>query len=120
MRLRVRQKLPGGIYALAIVGCCLPLIAGAASAVRIVCGFGRFLRTKRRGSSGASTGRFILDGTIDAGAADRLSGIIAAEGIDAASVYLNSRGGDLAAGVAIGTVIREAGFSTARGTRDDG
>jgi hypothetical protein len=112
MRLRVRQKVPGGISVFAIVGCCLPLVAGAASDDTD--------RLRIRTIPPDEATRFVrgehwtiyLDGTIDAGAANRLSGFIAAEGIDAASVYLNSRGGDLAAGVAIGTVIREAGFST--------
>ena len=115
MRLWVRQKVLGGTYAFAIVGCGLPLVAGAASS-----GTDR-LRIRAVAPDAAT--QFVrgehwtiyLDGTIDAGAADRLSVIIAAEGIDAASVYLNSRGGDLPAGVAIGTVIREAGFSTAVG-----
>jgi hypothetical protein len=112
MRLRVRQKVLGGNCLLAIVGCCLPLIAGAASSGTD--------RLRIRAVPPDEATRFVrgehwtifLDGPIDAGAADRLSEIIAAEGIDAASVYLNSRGGSLAAGVAIGRVIRASGFST--------
>jgi hypothetical protein len=111
--IRVWSQL--GTLGLAVASCCLPLIAGAASSGTD--------RLRIRAIPPDEATRFVrgehwtiyLDGTIDAGAADRLSGIIAAEGIDAASVYLNSRGGDLAAGVAIGTVIREAGFSTAVG-----
>jgi hypothetical protein len=105
---------------LAIVGCCLSLIAGAASSGTD--------RLRIRAVAPDEATQFVrgeywtifLDGPIDAGAADRLSEIIAAEGIDAASVYLNSRGGSLAAGVAIGRVIRASGFSTnvGRGTTD--
>ena len=112
MRLGIRQKVRGGICVLAILGCCLPLVAGAVSSGTD--------RVRIRAVPPDEATRFVrgehwtifLDGPIDAGAADRLSEIIAAEGIDAASVYLNSRGGSLAAGVAIGRVIRASGFST--------
>ena len=53
-----------------------------------------------------------LDGTIDAGADERLAQVIQEKGITAASVTLNSRGGDVAAGMGLGRVIRAAGFST--------
>ena len=114
MKKGIRMRSLFGTLGLAVAACCLSLIAGAVSSQD-------YLRIRAVPPDEAT--RFVrgehwtiyLDGTIDAGAADRLSGILSAEGIDAASVYLNSRGGDLAAGVAIGTVIREAGFSTAVG-----
>lgn len=97
--------MPGGVHALAIVGCCLPLVAAAASSGTD--------RLRIRAIAPDEATQFVrgehwtiyLDGTIDADAADRLSEIIAAEGVDAASVYLNSRGGDLAAGQSVSVLI---------------
>lgn len=62
-----------------------------------------------------------LDGTIDAGAADRLAGWLAKRDITSAAVYLNSQGGSLVAAMALGRLFRRNGFATvvaARSARD--
>jgi hypothetical protein len=58
-----------------------------------------------------------LDGQFDRGATARLAGLIAQQGISQASVYLNSPGGSLIAGMAIGRLLREQRFQTHVGKR---
>jgi len=58
-----------------------------------------------------------LDGPFDAGAAARLAGFIAQQGISQAAVYLNSPGGSLVSGMAIGRLLREQRFHTHVGKR---
>lgn len=53
----------------------------------------------------------ILDGEISSGDVERLEAVLE-EGVEALHVVLNSKGGDLAAGMAIGRLIRENGFQT--------
>jgi len=60
-----------------------------------------------------------LSGRIDDGAAERFREELARREIQAASVYLNSRGGDLGQGMELGGLIRERGFSTNVGKRSD-
>ncbi len=58
-----------------------------------------------------------LDGPFDSDAAARLAGFIAQQGISQAAVYLNSPGGSLIAGMAIGRLLREQRFHTHVGKR---
>ncbi len=58
-----------------------------------------------------------LDGPFDSDAAARLAGFLAQQGIEQASVYLNSPGGSLIAGMAIGRLLREQRFDTHVGRR---
>lgn len=112
MQVTARHNEFGGMCALAFVGCCLPLVAAAASSDAD--------RLRIRAIAPDEATQFIrgehwtiyLDGTIDAGAGERLARVIREKNIAAASVTLNSRGGDLAAGMGLGRVIRAAGFST--------
>jgi ATP-dependent protease ClpP protease subunit len=53
-----------------------------------------------------------LDGRIDEGSAERLRDALAQRGIESARVFLNSPGGLLAEGIALGRLIRQRGFST--------
>src|SRR5690242_9226073 len=55
----------------------------------------------------------VLQGTIDEGAAQRLREEIAARDLRAATVVLDSPGGLLAEGMALGRLIRSRGYSTA-------
>jgi hypothetical protein len=58
-----------------------------------------------------------LDGQFDRGATERLAALLAQQGIAHASVYLNSPGGSLIEGMAIGRVLREHRFATHVGKR---
>jgi hypothetical protein len=58
-----------------------------------------------------------LDGPFEPGAAARLAGLIAQQGISQAAVYLNSPGGSLIAGMAMGRLLREQRFHTHVGKR---
>jgi len=69
------------------------------------------------GSSAGGTWTIYLDGFIDAQAAPRLAEVIAQQQITAAAVYFNSPGGSLIAGMAVGRLLREHGFSTHVGRR---
>ncbi len=71
-------------------------------------------RRGRRVGPRASSGRYYLNGRIDDGAAERFRDELARREIPSATVYLNSRGGDLAQGMELGRLIRERGFSTQR------
>jgi hypothetical protein len=61
-----------------------------------------------------------LDGTIEPGADRRLAEFVREQRITRADVYIDSPGGSLLAGMAIGRVLRERGFDThvARRTAD--
>lgn len=60
------------------------------------------------------------EGVIDPGSAGRLEELIREHDIPGRSVlYMNARGGDLAAGLALGRVIRDAGLYTYVGSRDE-
>jgi hypothetical protein len=67
----------------------------------------------------ASTGRWtiFLDGYIDSQASRRLGSLIAQRRIGVAAVYLNSPGGSLLEGMAIGRLLRERGYETRVGAR---
>ena len=54
----------------------------------------------------------ILDGEIDATTPKRVAEALAKTGNDGADVYINSPGGNLLAGMKIGTLIRQAGANT--------
>ncbi len=58
-----------------------------------------------------------LDGEIETGADARLAKLLAEQGISTASVYFNSPGGSLLAGMAIGRLLREKGFTASVGRR---
>ena len=53
-----------------------------------------------------------LDGIIDAAAVKRFEDEVKTRNIEGASVYLNSPGGDLFAGMRLGQLFRKFGFST--------
>jgi hypothetical protein len=67
----------------------------------------------------ADEGRWLiyLDGYFDAQSASRLSDVLADRRITSAAVYLNSPGGSLLEGMAIGRLLREHGFDTSVGKR---
>ena len=100
-----------GPCGLAVAACCLPQVAAAVSGQD-------HLRIRAIPPDEATWfvrgehWTIYLDGTIDVGADERLARVIQEKGITAASVTLNSRGGDVAAGMGLGRVIRAAGFST--------
>ena len=60
-----------------------------------------------------------LDGQIDDTAAEHLRDEIARREIRSASVFLNSPGGGLRDGMELGRLIRQHGFSTHIGKRND-
>lgn len=60
-----------------------------------------------------------FSGRIDDRAAERFREELARREIQSASVYLNSRGGDLSQGMELGGLIRERGFSTSVGRQND-
>ena len=60
-----------------------------------------------------------LNGRIDDRAAERFREELTRREIRSASVYLNSRGGDLSQGMELGALIRERGFSTNVGSQND-
>jgi hypothetical protein len=70
-------------------------------------------------ADGLSDGRWtiLLDGYIDAPAANRLGALVAQEGIREADVYFNSPGGSLIAGMEIGRLLRQRGYDTHVGKR---
>ncbi len=68
-------------------------------------------------SATATEWQIYLDGYLDAGSASRVAGAVSGQGIQRAVVYLNSPGGSLLAGMAIGRLLREWGFDTEVGTR---
>ncbi len=69
------------------------------------------------GSAGYRPWVIYLDGEIETGADTRLAQLLAEHGISTASVYFNSPGGSLLAGMAIGRLLREKGFATSVGKR---
>jgi len=58
-----------------------------------------------------------LDGYIDPGAADRLAAVVGSQRIGRATVYLNSPGGSLIAGMSVGRLLRAHRFDTSVGRR---
>ena len=70
-------------------------------------------------AGGPDDGRWtiLLDGYIDALAANRLVALVAHEGITEADVYFNSPGGSLVAGMEIGRLLRQRGYDTHVGKR---
>lgn len=58
-----------------------------------------------------------LDGYFDSDAAARVARVLSEQGIRRAVVYLNSPGGSLLEGMAIGRLLRDHGFDTEVGTR---
>ena len=70
-------------------------------------------------ADGPDDGRWtiLLDGYIDALAANRLGALVAQEGIAEADVYFNSPGGSLIAGMEIGRLLRQRGYDTHVGKR---
>ena len=58
-----------------------------------------------------------LDGFIDAEAAPRLAEVIARRQVSRATVYFNSPGGSLLAGMTLGRLLREHGYATDVGRR---
>lgn len=58
-----------------------------------------------------------LDGVIDEGAPGRLAGFLSRRDVAGAIVYLNSPGGSLAAAMAVGRILRAAGYETRVGAR---
>ena len=58
-----------------------------------------------------------LDGFIDAEAAPRLAEVIAQRQVSRATVYFNSPGGSLLAGMTLGRLLREHGYATDVGRR---
>ena len=70
-------------------------------------------------ADGASDGRWtiLLDGYIDALAANRLGALVAKRGITEADVYFNSPGGSLIAGMEVGRLLRQRGYDTHVGKR---
>lgn len=58
-----------------------------------------------------------LDGHLDPHSASRLSAVVTEHRIESASVYLNSPGGSLVQGMAIGRLLRDLGFETNVGRR---
>lgn len=58
-----------------------------------------------------------LDGIIDDGAPSRLERFLARRDVSGAVVYLNSQGGSLTAAMALGRLVRAAGFETHVGAR---
>jgi hypothetical protein len=67
----------------------------------------------------AAEGRWLvyLDGYLDARSASRLRDVLMGRKIASAAVYLNSPGGSLLQGMAIGRLLREHGFDTSVGKR---
>ena len=70
-------------------------------------------------ADGPGDGRWtiLLDGYIDALAANRLGALVAQERIAEADVYFNSPGGSLIAGMEIGRLLRQRGYDTHVGKR---
>jgi hypothetical protein len=60
-----------------------------------------------------------LNGQIDEGAAERLREELARREIPSASVFLNSRGGVLGEGMELGRLLRERGYSTYVGRKNE-
>jgi len=81
------------------------------------------LRIEAMPPVGAAGGRgdghwtILLDGYIDALAAQRLGAVVVQEGITEADVYFNSPGGSLIAGMEIGRLLRQRGYDTHVGKR---
>ena len=89
-----------------LLTCCVAPVEAASDALSI-----DFIAPEQDGASSANWSIF-LDGLIDEGAAERLRDELERRDIASARVYLNSPGGILQQGMALGRIIRQRGFST--------